>query len=72
MILARGHRLVIELDGYYHFQDVEAYRRDRRKDWELQHRGFLVLRFLAQDVVARLEEILDTILSAVEHCRERP
>jgi hypothetical protein len=71
-LLARGARLAIELDGYFHFQDVEGYRRDRRKDWELQRRGFLVLRFLAQDVVARLEEILDTILSTVEHCRERP
>ncbi len=61
--------LVIELDGYFHFQDDEVYRRDRRKDWELQRRGFVVLRFLSDDVAARLEEILDTIESAVDHCR---
>ena len=58
-------RIAIEIDGYYHFQDTDAYRRDRRKDVELQRHGYLVLRFLADDVVARLEEVLDTILAAV-------
>jgi very-short-patch-repair endonuclease len=45
-------------------------RRSRRKDWELQRRGYLVLRFLAEDVVCRLDEILDTILAAVRHRRQ--
>ena len=70
-LLARSLELVIEIDGYYHFQDPEAYRRDRRKDLELQTRGYLVLRFLADDVVDRLEEVLDTTLSAVAFCRHR-
>jgi hypothetical protein len=70
-LLARGLRIAIELDGFFHFLGSDAYRRDRRKDWELQRRGFLVLRFLAEDVVARLEEILDTILSAVEMRQSR-
>jgi hypothetical protein len=66
-LVARSLRVVVELDGsYYHLRDPVAYRRDRRKDWELQRRGYLVLRFLAEDVVERLEEILDTILAAVE------
>jgi hypothetical protein len=66
-LLAPSLRLVIELDGsYFHLRDAAAYRRDRRKDWELQRRGYLVLRFLSDDVVERLEEILDTILAAVE------
>ena len=66
-LLAASLRLVIELDGsYFHLRDAAAYRRDRRKDWELQRRGYLVLRFLSDDVVERLEEILDTILAAVE------
>ena len=38
----RPHRpalsLAVEIDGYYHFQDPDAYRRDRRKDLELQKR----------------------------------
>ena len=66
-LLAASLRLVIELDGsYFHLRDAAAYRRDRRKDWELQRRGYWVLRFLSDDVVERLEEILDTILAAVE------
>jgi hypothetical protein len=66
-LLAASLRLVIELDGsYFHLRDAAAYRRDRRKDWELQRRGYLVLRFLSDDVVERLEEILNTILEAVE------
>jgi hypothetical protein len=66
-LLAASLRLVIELDGsYFHLRDAVAYRRDRKKDWELQRRGYLVLRFLSDDVVGRLEEILDTILAAVE------
>ncbi len=70
-LFAADLRLAIELDGYFHFAGPDAYRRDRRKDWELQRRGYMVLRFLAEDVVARLEEILDTILAAVEHCERR-
>jgi hypothetical protein len=57
--------LAVEIDGYYHFHDADAYRRDRRKDLELQKRGFLVVRILASDVVVRLEEVLDQILAAV-------
>jgi hypothetical protein len=70
-LVAPSCRLVIELDGgYYHLQDQTAYRRDRRKDWEYQRHGYLVLRFLSEDVVARLEEILETILAAVAYRRE--
>ena len=57
--------LAVEIDGYYHFRDADAYRRDRRKDFELQKRGFLVVRVLADDVVRRLEEVLDQVLAAV-------
>jgi len=70
-LVARSLNLVIEIDGYYHFQDPESYRRDRRKDLELQKRGYLVLRILASDVVDRLEELLETFLSAVAYCRHR-
>ncbi|AKI98898.1 Hypothetical protein AA314_00525 [Archangium gephyra] len=70
--LSRRLRVAIEVDGYYHFQDPDAYRRDRRKDLALQRHGYLVLRFLATDVVARLEEIRDTILEVVSLRREDP
>ena len=57
-------RIVIELDGAQHLSDAEAYRRDRRKDRLLQQRGYLVLRFLAEDVGKDLDGVLDSILQA--------
>jgi hypothetical protein len=59
-------KLAIEIDGHYHFQGEDAYRRDRRKDFLLQKRGYLVIRILAEDVVRRLEDVLALILEAVE------
>lgn len=62
--------LGIEIDGYHHFQDPQAYRRDRRKDWELQRRGYRVIRVLAEDVVERLEAVRDLICDAVRQCKQ--
>lgn len=64
-LLCRSPRIAIELDGYFHFLTSDGYRRDRTKDWELQRRGFVVLRFLAEDVIPQLEMIRDRILEAV-------
>ncbi|MCE9565540.1 MAG: endonuclease domain-containing protein [Planctomycetes bacterium] len=64
-LFARDLGIAIEIDGYYHFRDEENYRRDRQKDWELQRRGILVLRFLADDIILRLEEVRDRILASV-------
>jgi len=64
-LVARSLNLVVEVDGYHHFQDPGAFRRDRRKDLELQKHGYLVARVLASDVVERLEDVMDTILKAV-------
>jgi very-short-patch-repair endonuclease len=59
-------KLVIELDGaYLHLTNLDAYRRDRRKDWEYQRHGYLVLRFLSEDVLPRPEQVLDTVRAAV-------
>ena len=35
---------------------------------ELQRHGYVVLRVLAADVVERMEDVLDRILAAVDHC----
>ena len=69
-LLCADARIVIELDGAQHLADAEAYRRDRRKDALLQENGYLVLRFLAEDVGKHLDLILDTILTALV-CRKR-
>lgn len=47
--------------------DPIAYRRDRRKDQVLQENGYLVLRFLAEDVGKELDLVLDSILRAISH-----
>lgn len=57
-----AEKLAIELDGAQHLSSVEAYRRDRRKDILLQENGYTILRFLAEDVGKRLDDVLDTIL----------
>ncbi len=71
-LVARSLKLAVEIDGYHHFQDPEAYRRDRRKDLELQTHGYLVVRVLADDVVERFEEVKNTILATVAFRREAP
>jgi very-short-patch-repair endonuclease len=50
-LLSREDRIALEVDGYYHFADLDAYRRDREKDLLLQLQGFVVIRVLAEDVV---------------------
>jgi superfamily II DNA or RNA helicase/very-short-patch-repair endonuclease len=70
-LLCDEERMAIELDGAQHLGDSEAYRRDRRKDMLLQENGYLVLRFLAEDVVKRLDETMDSILRALANRRAR-
>lgn len=48
-----------------HLADPAAYRRDRRKDIMLQENGYMVLRFLAEDVGKHLDVVLDSILRAM-------
>jgi very-short-patch-repair endonuclease len=66
-LLCTGARIALELDGPQHLSDPEAYRRDRRKDALLQEHGFLVLRFLAEDVGKHLDAVLDAVLRALAH-----
>jgi hypothetical protein len=64
-LLCAEASLAVELDGLQHLSDEDAYRRDRRKDAMLQEHGYLVLRFLADDVGKDLDHILDAILRAL-------
>jgi len=64
--------IVLELDGAQHLASVEAYRSDRRKDYLLQEHGYLVLRFLAEDLAKQLDDVLDTILRALAHRPKKP
>ena len=69
-LLDSRSRVVIELDGGQHLASPEAYRRDRRKDALLQEHGYVVLRFLAEDVGKQLDHVLDTIVRVLAS-RER-
>ena len=64
-LLCAEKKLVIEIDGAQHLADATAYRRDRRKDLILQTQGYLVLRFLADDLGKELASVLDTVLRAM-------
>jgi superfamily II DNA or RNA helicase/very-short-patch-repair endonuclease len=66
-LLCAPSRIAIELDGGQHLGDADAYRRDRRKDALLQENGYLVLRFLAEDIGKYLDQVLDAILRALSH-----
>ncbi len=68
-LLCEDSRIAVELDGPQHLADPAAYRRDRRKDRLLQENGYLVLRFLAEDVAKDLDTVLDTILRVLARRR---
>jgi superfamily II DNA or RNA helicase/very-short-patch-repair endonuclease len=69
-LLCGDARVVVELDGAQHLADPAAYRRDRRKDRLLQENGYLVLRFLTEDVSKDLDSVLDAILRALVNRRQ--
>lgn len=71
-LLCADARVAVELDGGQHLSDPVAYRRDRRKDHLLQENGYLVLRFLAEDVGRELDLVLDTIIRALAHRQGTP
>lgn len=71
-LLCEEARLAVELDGTQHLADPDAYRRDRRKDALLQENDYLVLRFLADDLGKRLDDVLDAILRAMARFQRAP
>lgn len=71
-LLCADARVAVELDGAQHLADPVAYRRDRRKDRLLQEHGYLVLRFLAEDVGKDLDLVLDAVLSALSRRGSAP
>src|SRR5438094_5139958 len=71
-LLCADARLVIEIDGGPHLADPVAYRRDRRKDQLLQENGYLVLRFLAEDLAKELDSVLDTTFRSLSSRRTLP
>jgi superfamily II DNA or RNA helicase/very-short-patch-repair endonuclease len=70
-LLCADARIAIEVDGQQHLDSADAYRRDRRKDLLLQENGYLVLRFLAEDISKHLDTVLDAITRMLSHRRRQ-
>jgi hypothetical protein len=68
-LLSRGDALAIEIDGYHHFTDAAAYRRDRRKDVLLQTQGLLVIRLLAEDVMRDVRDAVNVVCQGLAYRR---
>ncbi len=64
-LLCKEKKVTVEIDGAFHFEDAEHYRRDRRKDFLLQKNGYLVVRFLVEDVTKRLPQVVEEISAAL-------
>lgn len=60
--ISERNKLAVEIDGSHHFADKDAYRRDRRKDELLQENGYFILRFLADDVMNNLGEVMARVV----------
>ena len=58
-------RLVIELDGGYHIRREEY---DRNRDEYLTGGGYTVLRFTNEDVLHKIEEVIETIRNVAREC----
>lgn len=70
-LLSEELRVALEIDGYHHFRDAAAYRRDRDKDVQLQRLGYTVVRVLATDVDVELDFVTDTIDRVVDHEKQK-
>lgn len=66
-------RMIVEVDGSQHFEP-EAEKLDRHRDAELLRVGWRTIRFQADVVVKRTEDVLKTILAELEahHAPENP
>jgi hypothetical protein len=64
-LISRRDGIAIEIDGYCHFGDLNAYRRDRKKDLLLQTQGLLVVRVLAQDVMRDARPAVAAVCQAI-------
>ena len=61
-------RLIIEIDGSQH---VEAAAYDAQRDAFLEREGFTVLRFWNNDVLARLDSVMEAIFVSLDRVRLR-
>ena len=63
--LWRADRVVVEIDGHAYHSARTARERDHRKDAELQHAGYLVIRISARQLRQAPEEVLVQVVRAL-------
>lgn len=56
-----SHRVIVEVDGYYHHSDESSFKNDRNRDYELLISGWVVLRLPHDEVIADIELAVDKI-----------
>jgi very-short-patch-repair endonuclease len=56
--------IIIELDGGQHNEEVVLEKDERRSAW-MEDRGYRLLRFWNNEVLANMEGLLETIRSAL-------
>jgi very-short-patch-repair endonuclease len=61
-LLCPDARVVVELDSPGQFARADGYRRERHKDQLLQEHGYLVLRFLVEEVEKAPEGAMNAIV----------
>ena len=61
--ICTDHMLIVELDGGQHAEQVE---RDEKRTRFLEDRGFRVLRFWNNDVLANTEGVLEVIMMELQ------
>lgn len=59
-------KLVVEIDGGYHYQDEQIISDAERTDC-LKRMGFRVIRFDNNHVLVEIDDVLDTIACEIEH-----
>ncbi|MBI2919332.1 MAG: endonuclease domain-containing protein [Chloroflexi bacterium] len=69
--VALEKKLVVELDGGQHNSDTVAEANQKRTDW-LEARGYLVLRFWNNDVLAHTNSVVDAIAMALVEPHPHP
>ncbi len=66
-----SRRLVVEVDGFQHGDDLQA-DHDLVRDQVLQRHGFKVIRVWAGEVRRNLSSVMETILAALEEASSLP
>lgn len=61
-------KLVIEIDGSWHFTDDETMRRDLQKQEYIKSIGFTVMRFTNKEVTDEIENVIQRLAQYILDC----